>query len=141
MLRTVSTVVLVTAIAMPASASHKPPVKESYEVTAPVPYPVEDASHCTDGVEGMTKNTRAVTLPDRGVLVVELSGFLGDWVLELFDDKGRMLGQAAELDPTNTAPVRKVTYKKATPGQKVSIAVCNVEGGPRATVAYTFTYR
>ncbi|HVE62269.1 MAG TPA: hypothetical protein VNB94_00510 [Mycobacteriales bacterium] len=131
----------VVALALPASAGHQPPVRESYSVTAPVPYPVDGASHCTDGLEGMTKNTRQVKLPSRGVLEIELSGFLGDWVLELFDAKGRLLGQAAELDPTNTAPVRKVTYKKATPGQLVKIAVCNVEGGPTAKVAYTFTHK
>lgn len=141
MRREISLGLLAVLVASPALAGHKAPVKESYDVTAPVPYPVEDTSHCTDGVEGMTKNTRAVTLPDRGVLDVELSGFLGDWVLELFDAKGRMLGQAAVLDPTDTAPVRKVTYKKGTPGQEVRIAVCNVNGGPRAKVAYTFTYR
>ena len=131
----------VAALAMPAAGTHKPPISESYDVTAPVPYPVDGASHCTDGVEGLTKNTRPVTLPDRGVLEVELSGFLGDWVLELFDAKGRMLAQAAVLDPTNLAPVRKVTYKKATPGQEVRIAVCNVEGGPSGSVTYTFTFR
>jgi len=106
-----------------------------------VPYPVDGASHCTGGIEGTTKNTREIKLPSRGVLEVELSGFLGDWVLELFDAKGKVLAQAAAFDPTNTAPVRKVTYKKATPGQLVKIAVCNVEGGPTAKVAYTFTHK
>ena len=131
----------VLGLGVPAEAKHKKPVVVSYEVTAPVPYPVEDTSHCTAGIEGTTKNTRLITLPDSGVLQVELSGFLGDWVLELFDAKGRMLAQAAELDPTNTAPVRKVTYKKGSKGQKLQIAVCNVEGGPQAKVKYTFTYR
>ena len=133
--------IAVVAIAAPAAATHKPPISESYDVTAPVPYPVEGASHCSDGIEGTTKNTKPVTLPDRGVLQVELSGFLGDWVLELHDAKGRMLAQAAALDPANTAPVRKLTYKKAMQGQKVKIAVCNLEGSPRAKVKYTFTYR
>lgn len=131
----------VAAFAAPAAAGHKPPISEKYDVTAPVPYPVEGASHCTDGIEGTTKNTRPVTLPDQGVLVIELSGFLGDWVLELHDDKGRMLGQAAALEPTNTAPVRKLTFKKAKPGMKVKIAVCNNYGGPKGSVKYTFTYR
>ncbi len=134
-------VLAAAAVALPAAAAHQPPMRESYSVTAPVPYPVDGASHCSEGVEGATKNTRKVKLPTRGVLEVELSGFLGDWVLELFDAKGKMLAQAAELDPTNTAPVRKVTYKKATPGQVVKIAVCNVEGGPTAKVSYTFTHR
>ena len=106
-----------------------------------MPFPVDGASHCTDGIEGTTKNTRQIKLPSRGVLEVELSGFLGDWVLELFDAKGKVLAQAAAFDPTNTAPVRKVTYKKATPGQLVKIAVCNVEGGPTAKVAYSFTHK
>lgn len=131
---------VVATITSAASAGHQAPVSERYDVTAPVPFPVEASSHCTDGIEGTTKNTRTITLPSRGVLQVELSGFLGDWVLELFDAKGRMLGQSAALDPTNTAPVRKVTYKKATPGQQVKIAVCNVEGGPKASVNYTFTH-
>lgn len=133
-------VAVLAALSAPASAGHQKPLSESYDVTAPVPYPVEDTSHCTGGIEGTTKNTKAITLPDKGVLKVDLSGFLGDWVLELFDAKGRMLAQSAVLDPANTAPVRSVTYKKATKGQQVKIAVCNVEGGPRAKVAYTFTF-
>lgn len=132
---------LATLLAAPAAANHKKPITASYEVTAPVPYPVDGSSHCTDGVEGLTKGSKDFTLPDRGVLQIEMSGFLGDWVLELFDAKGRMLGQAAQLDPLNTAPVRKLTYKKGTPRQAVRIVACNVNGGPTAQVRYTFTYR
>lgn len=140
---TVSVPVLLAlaALAVPAAANHKKPITASYDVTAPVPYPVDGSSHCADGTEGVTKGSKDFTLPDRGVLQVEMSGFLGDWVLELFDAKGRMIGQAAQLDPLNTAPVRKLTYKKGTPRQPVRIVVCNVNGGPTAKVRYTFTYR
>ncbi|HVE98415.1 MAG TPA: hypothetical protein VNA12_04470 [Mycobacteriales bacterium] len=133
--------VLAAAAGSPAVASHKEPLYEAYEVTAPVPYAVDGASHCTDGVEGLTKNTRPLTLPDRGLLEIELSGYLADWVLELFDAKGKMLGQAAQFAPANTSPKVSMTYKKATPGQKVRIVACNVKGGPKAKVAYTFTFR
>ena len=136
-----SALLAVVLLAVPAAATHKKPISESYDVTAPVPYPVDGASHCSEGVEGLTKNTRPFTFPDRGVLAIELSGFLGDWVLELHDDKGRMLAQAAQFDPANTDPLRKLVYKKGAPKQQVSIAVCNVNGGPTAAVEYTFTFR
>lgn len=134
-------VLAIGALALPADAKPKPkPITQAYDVTAPVPYAVDGASHCADGVEGLSKNTRPVTLPAKGVLQIELSGYLGDWVLELFDAKGKMLGQAAAFDPANAAPKLKLTYKKAAKGQKVQIAVCNVTGGPTAKVKYTFTY-
>lgn len=138
---TLCALLAVAALAAPAAANHKKPITGAYDVTAPVPYAVDGTSHCADAPEGLSRSTKPVKLPDRGVLVVELHGFAGDWVLELFDAKDRMIGQAAVSDLGNTAPVRKLTYKKATPGQEVRIAACNVTGGPAAKVRYTFTYR
>ena len=140
-MRTVASALLaVVVLAVPATASHKRPVSETYEVTAPVAYPVGGTSHCSEGVEGLTKNTRPFTFPERGALTVELSGFLGDWVLELHDDKGRSLSEAAALTPTDTAPTRKLTFKKGKAKQRVSIVVCNYGGSPNASVTYTFTH-
>ena len=136
-----SALLAVVLLAVPAAATHQKPISESYDVTAPVPYPVDGASHCSEGVEGLTKNTRPFTIPEQGVLAVELSGYLGDWVLELHDDEGRMLAQAAQFDPANTSPLLKIVFKKGKPKQEVAIAVCNVNGGPTASVSYTFTYR
>lgn len=136
-----SALLAVVVLAVPATASHKAPVSETYDVTAPVPYPGEGTSHCSEGVEGLTKNTRPFTIPEGGVLDIELSRFLGDWVLELHDDKGRVLAESAELTLTDTAPLRKITFKKGKPKQRVSIVVCNFGGGPRASVTYTFTHR
>lgn len=141
-MRTAASALLAVALlAVPAGATHKAPVTETYDVTAPLPYPVDGASHCSEGVEGLTKDTRPFTIPEAGVLTVELTRFLGDWVLELHDDKGRLLAQAAELDPANTAPKRQIVFKKGKPKQQVSIAVCNVNGGPTGSVRYTFTHR
>ena len=131
----------VGVLALPADAKPKPkPVTQSWEVTA-VPFPMEAAaSHCKEGVEGVTRGTRAVTLPGRGSLVAELTGFHGDWVLEVYDAKGRMVGQGySALNPGSTGKA-KVTFKKGLKGQKLSIAACNFTGGPTATAKYTFTY-
>lgn len=126
------------ALAVPADAKPKP-VTKSWEVTA-VPFPMDAASHCKEGVEGVSRSTRQVTLPARGVLVAELTGFHGDWVLEVYDAKGRMVGQGySPLNPGSTGAA-KVTYKKGAKGQKLSIAACNFAGGPTATAKYTFTY-
>lgn len=142
MRRSALAVLAVVALAAPAAASHKKPFSETYTVTAPVPYPVDGASHCADAPEGHSRHTKPLRLPDRGELELRLSDFAGDWVLELFDDKGRMLAQLAEFDPLNTGGnVLILKYKKATPGQQVRILVCNVTGGPTARVRYTFTYR
>ncbi|HVE98416.1 MAG TPA: hypothetical protein VNA12_04475 [Mycobacteriales bacterium] len=134
---------LAIAVASPAAANHRRPISETYEVTAPVPYPGDFMSpeHCAAGVEGVTRDTHALTLPDRGLLEVELTGFLGGWVVELYDAHGRLLEQGAEFDPTNPAPARKLSYQNARPGQHLRIAACNVNGGPNATVRYTFTFR
>lgn len=133
---------LATALGVaPAGASHRGPVTESWEVTAPLPYPVEGTSHCADGPEGLSKGSRVVVLPDAGTLVVELSGFLGDWVVELFDDKGKLLAAGAELNPTETAPVRKATYKKGKRGAKITVVACNLGGGPTGSLTSTFTHR
>ena len=133
---------LAVAVASPAAAHHRRPITETYQVTAPVPYPGDFRSqeHCAVGVEGLTRDTRALTLPDRGVLEVELTGFVGGWVIELYDVHGRMLEQGAKWEPTNPAPMRKLSYLNTKPGQHVRIAACNVEGTPRATVSYTFTF-
>jgi hypothetical protein len=126
------------ALAVPAHAKPKP-VTQSWQVTA-VPFPMEAASHCKEGVEGVSRATRQVTLPGRGTLVAELAAFQGDWVLEVYDAKGRMLGQGySPLNPGSTGKA-KVTVKKGVKGQKLSIAACNFTGGPTATAKYTFTY-
>jgi hypothetical protein len=133
-------VLAIGALALPADAKPKPkPVTQSWDVTA-VPFPMEASSHCKEGVEGVSRATRDVTLPGRGTLVAELTGFHGDWVLEVYDAKGRMVGQGySPLSPGSTGRA-KVTVKKGLKGQKLSIAACNFTGGPNATAKYTFTY-
>ena len=134
------TLLAVAALVAPASAKPRPkPVTESWEVTA-VPFPMDAAAHCQEGAEGVTRETRQITLPAKGVLVAELTGFQGDWVLEVYDAKGTMLGQGySPLNPGGTGKA-KVTYKKGAKGAKISIAACNFTGGPTAQAKYTFTY-
>jgi hypothetical protein len=129
----------------PAGAAPKP-TKVTYKVTEPVPYPmleeVPGGNGCWQGTEGQTKNTRAITLPAKGVLVSTLD-FTGDWDLYLFDAKGTIIAASATDNSATVtdANTEKLTYKKGTKGQKVSLVACNWSGLPDATVTYTFTPR
>ncbi len=133
----------VLAGSLPASAAPKEE-KETYSVTAPVPFPVTNATPpldgCWNGQETLTKNTRALTFATAGSLSAQVDYF-GDWDLLLFDDKG---AKAAALETTDagtpaTANKEKLAFKKIKAGAKYTLVVCNWLGQPDATVTYTFT--
>lgn len=128
--------VVATGLAVPSHAA--PPVTGTYDVVIPVPHPVEDGGvHCNQGLDDLTRHTQSVTLPRAGVLDVKVSGFLGDWVVEVYDAKGRVLAYGASLDLQSG--VREAKWKKKKAGaEKVSIVVCNFGGTPAGKVAYRF---
>ena len=143
-MRTRAALLLVALVAasaaVPAEAAKRKPMSGSYDVLIPVPYPMEGPSaHCTEGYDALTRSATKVTLPDLGELKVEVSGFVGDWVLEIFDAKGRVLATGANLDLT--IGKRSAKYKKKRSGaETVSIVVCNFGGTPRGTVAWTYVF-
>lgn len=128
--------------APPAEAAKRKPVTAQYTVLLPVPYPVEGSGgvHCAEGIDGLSRDLRKVTLPAAvGQLKVTLSGFVGDWVVEIYDAKGRVLGYGAELNLTSGT--RQASYKKKKSAKEtVTIAVCNLGGSPQALVTRTFFY-
>ena len=129
-----------TAHATAAPPSKPKPTTGSYAVVIPVPYPMEGASaHCTEGYDSLTRNTTKLALPaHKAKLDVVVSGFAGDWVVEIFDDKGRVLATGASLDLTSGS--RQATYKKKKAVKEtVTVAVCNFGGTPQGQVKWTFT--
>lgn len=130
------------ALAAPAATAAKPkPISGSYDVAIPVPYPMEasNGSHCADAPDTLSRDARQMKLPGyTGKLEIGVSGFVGDWVIEVYDAKGRVIATGASLDLT--AGARKATYKKKkAPAETVTVMVCNFGGTPTGTVAWTFS--
>lgn len=129
------------ALAAPAGAAKPKPISGSYDVTIPVPFPMEasNGSHCADAPDTLSRDARQMKLPGyAGKLAIGVSGFVGDWVIEVYDAKGRVLATGASLDLT--AGERSATYrKKKAPAETVTVMVCNFGGTPAGTVAWTFT--
>ncbi|HEV2888783.1 MAG TPA: hypothetical protein VGX28_00245 [Frankiaceae bacterium] len=131
-------------LAMPAAAAPGPkpkPVGGSYDVLIPVPYPMEasSGSHCADAPDTLSRDVRTMGLKSSpGRLDLRVSGFAGDWVIEVFDAKGRVVATGASLDLTSGE--RKATYKKKRSGtEALTVMVCNFGGTASGTVAWTFT--
>jgi hypothetical protein len=132
-----------TAVAAPAAeAKPKPkPMSGSYDAFLPVPYALEDASgsHCSGAPEGLSRLSTKLTLPTAGTFAVSLSRIVGDWVIEIYDGNGRLLGYAATLDPTSSTR-RTSVKKKSRTRETYTVMVCNYAGGPNGHVDWTFTY-
>ncbi len=133
-------------LAAPADAAPKTKtIKETYPVSLPVPFPVmegmADFNGCWNGQEGVSKNTKTITLPGSGLFKATVD-YTGDWDLYLFDTaKGTMLAAAETTETGNTgAAQEKIAWKKAKKGMKVDLVACNWSGLKDATVSYTFTY-
>lgn len=127
----------------PADAAPKT-VKQTYAVSEPVPFPmttdVPGQDGCWNGQEGVSKNTRSITLPADGVLKAEVT-YTGDWDLYVFGANGSKLAAAETTETGNTGPgVEKLTFKKGKKGQVVTLVACNWMGLKDATVTYTYTY-
>jgi hypothetical protein len=146
--RLLATLVAAGAVAVtagPASAAPKV-IKDSYAVSAPVPFPVmEDQPPtmygCIDGQEGLSKVSKEYTLPAAGTMKVEVA-YTGDWDLYVLDSaKGTILAAAETTETGNTGPsTEKITWKKGKKGQKVTVVACNWMGLKDGTVTYSYTY-
>ena len=144
--RTALTVAIATvaAAALPAGAAPKE-TRETYTVTAPVPFPVNTAvptyDGCWQGQETLTRNTKPLTFAKAGSFTAEVT-YDGDWDLYLFDAKGNKAAAAETPEETNAGvlPVKeKISFKKIKPGAKYTLVVCNWLGQAEATVTYVYT--
>ncbi|HVF19367.1 MAG TPA: hypothetical protein VNA14_03895 [Mycobacteriales bacterium] len=139
----IAAVVAAGAGMLPASAAPKAE-SVTYSVTAPVPFPVTNATPpldgCWNGEETLTKNTRPLSFKVAGTLSAQVAYF-GDWDLLLFDAKGAKAAAAETTDGGTpaTANKEKIVFKKMKPGARYTLVVCNWLGQKDATVTYTFT--
>ncbi|HVE63199.1 MAG TPA: hypothetical protein VNB94_05305 [Mycobacteriales bacterium] len=132
-------------LAVPAGAAPKT-IEKSFAVAIPVPLLGSTGSisvACNDGghVVPGTTHREAFAAPGAGTLVVEVTGFVGDWDLAL-DVAGKRLAEGSgTVTPTSMSDgslVEKLKFKVKKAG-KVEIVVCNFAGGPSGKGKYVFT--
>ncbi len=131
------------APAVPAAAEPRP-IRSTYAVTAPAPYVLyTDGGKfgrfgCDQGIEGVHKETRSVTLPRRGLLTVRVS-FYGDWDLYLLDGRGRPVDVAASGRYIDAHTGYETLAYRHRGGQRTfQVVACNTFGHKDATVSYVF---
>lgn len=131
----------------PALAGPKPkpkPITERYTVQgAPVPYPATGTSCLEPALEGVSMTTRTIKPTGAGTLVVQLTGFNGDWDITVKNDKGAALATGGPTTTPTALAETGVTEKltlKIKKGMALDISVCNFLGGPSANAQFTFTY-
>ena len=134
--------VVLAGAAVDASAAPKPkPITKSYQVTGvPHPNPPSGPS-CSSAPEGVSEHRETIKVTGPGKLVVEVTGFTGDWDIGLYSPAGVNLAQGGGADSPNTetAPKETMTYKSKK-AQTLLLDVCNFVGSPTANVKYTYTY-
>lgn len=142
---------LAPAVAAPAKKP-KPIVLEWSMQHVPLPLPlvglegVDGTNSCTNAAfEGISITTKTIKTAGAGTLVVDLTGFAGDWDITVSDDKGRVLGIGAGTttgDPSSlgTDLKEKAVIKTKKP-MTLNIAACNFLGGPTADGKAVFTYK
>jgi hypothetical protein len=136
----IATAVAVT-LAGPVVAGPKPkPITKTVDYTDATPDPSGNAesgnaAHC-NGVLPTQEKGITFAAPAAGSLKAVLSGFQGDWSMQIRDAKGKILGG----DDVNPPAYESVTVKIKSKGSYV-IFPCNLAGTPLATVKYTFTFK
>lgn len=125
----------------PAVAGPKPkPVSKEYTATAPTPDPVNPLvdGNCQPSLpESFHEEPFVVPFP--GKLVVDLTGFQGDWALGVFTPDGAELASHDQQVGEPLDAPSQVTLKLKKKGQKLVIRACNFAGGPTANVKYVHT--
>ncbi len=117
-----------------SSAAPKP-IKKTFTAAA-TPDPTATATSACHGLTPSSRFTVPFKVPAAGKLVVDLSGFQGDWDLIVESKGGSTLGESAGFVEATKETV-SLKFKKAT---EVVIVACNFAGGPTASGAYTFTF-
>jgi hypothetical protein len=131
-------VAVVAVTAAPGLAAPKPkPITQSVPFTDTTPdysgWAVGPDSHCA----GLLPREEAYEFkaPAAGSLKVSISGFTGEWALDLRDAKGNVLAETDVLAPEQET----LTIKLRRPGV-VNIGPCNLAGTPEALISLVFTY-
>lgn len=126
------------ALAAPSFAGPKPkPIKQTVVFTDATPDPsgvaVGSDGHCS----GLLPREAPIAFkaPAAGKLEVSISGFSGEWALQLRSDKDVVL--AADDVPPPSFETLSVKVKKPT---TINVLPCNLAGTPDAVVQITFTY-
>lgn len=127
-------------IATPGDAAPKPkpkPIVQEIPFTDATPdysgWAVGPDSHCAGVLP--REEPYAFKAPAAGTLKVSISGFTGEWALDLRNEKGAVLAETDVLSPETES----LTIKLRKPGV-VSIAPCNLAGTPEALISLVFTY-
>lgn len=128
-------VVVASLSAAPSLAEGKRRMSDEWTAESPVPYPNLGPPGCTQGTEGMQKESYELTTPGPGMLDATLAHFYGDWDLWIMDDKNRPLASSrAPNEPLERVRLRLKAH------QKIWIVACNGAGGPAAEVAFSYVY-
>ena len=127
--------------ATPGDAAPKPkpkPITQEVPFTDATPdysgWAVGTDSHCAGLLP--RESAYAFKAPAAGTLKVSISGFTGEWALDLRNDKGAVLAETDVLAPeleTLTVKLRKAGV--------VHIGPCNLAGTPEALISLVFTYK
>ena len=127
------------ASATPGFAAPKPkpkPISQEVPFTDATPdysgWVVGTDSHCAGALP--REEPYAFKAPAAGTLKVSISGFTGEWALDLRNEKGAVLAETDVIGELET-----LTVKLRKPGL-VNIAPCNLAGTPEALISLVFTY-
>lgn len=130
------------ASATPGLAAPQPkpkpkPISQEVPFTDSTPdysgWAVGEDSHCAGALP--REEPYVFTAPAAGTLKVAISGFTGEWALDLRNEKGAVLAETDVLAPE----LETLTVKLRKPGV-VNIAPCNLAGTPEALISLVFTY-
>jgi hypothetical protein len=141
----IAALALNAAAAPDALAKTRPlpkPIHQKYDVSDPTPNPVLEGSagaYCRGATPGDAlgdEKGHAVKVNGKGTFDGTLSGVVGDWVLEIRDAKGNTV-YGDDVNP----PSMESIYYTAPKAGTYTIWACNSNGGPTATVEFTFTYK
>lgn len=119
--------------ATPGTAAPKPTEKRYTAAASPDPSPNAEGG-CSRGIPGGEHiEPFKVTAP--GKLVVEMTGFQGDWDLCVFDKSGKLLGSSTGFVEATTETV-SIKFKKVA---DITIVSQNLIGGATAAMKYVYT--
>jgi len=120
----------------PALAGPKT-ITKSYTATAFPPSPTNvQLGVCHGDVPGSNFDM-SFKAPFKGKLMVDLTGFVGDWDMAIVEDGANAAesAQDATADPQTPEHIEGFKLKK---GEEVVIRSCNFSGGPTANLKYVF---
>jgi hypothetical protein len=137
-------VVALGSLAPALAKSKRAPLKKSYSATLPVPHPLPAMGPaCADNPGPQSEHRETLKVPAAGKLVVQATGFDGDFDLGLYDKTGNVAqgdGVSTGSGLPNTGKgVESLTAKIKKPGTYF-LDVCNFAGTGTAHVNYTLTF-